>query len=373
MFKSLISLLTGIGLLAGVALGDDVSPQYFFFGDSLTDMGYQNNNPENLLIQKTPIWTSPNGHTWAYYMVRNFGGEALAESQTQPNNKYASRYQPVPTNVDPILEGHNYAAGGATTGSNSMTYDDQYKAPSLIDQVQFYLGGLKKDENISQNYYFIFAGDNDIIKRLGVYVSLSSKLKAFSATGFLTEFDWADTELANNVVQAAEALHQAGASKIVIILPVDFSWTPLIPSLSADLQASDIRVTSEEIQAGVSTAMQRANFLIQDKVSQNPDLKHVLIVDVNRLFRDLAKTQSGGYFEEDMASFGQTKKFRVLYPEVPACTTDETALVCVPTANPSLPGDDPTAHVFEDLVHPTDQVHQIIGDYVHHQVQMHDF
>jgi len=165
----LLFFSTTLALLAPNAWSK-VPEGFFFFGDSLSDSGYQNNNPLVKRLGKTPQWTSPKGHTWVYYFLQDYADYSPnIDTTLMPNNvDAASLYNPVPTHILPILDGNNFATGGSTTGSAGILNSDAYKAPSLLEQIDYFVRTYapKHAIAISENEYLIWSGNNDLMKKL---------------------------------------------------------------------------------------------------------------------------------------------------------------------------------------------------------------
>jgi len=71
-----------------------------------------------------------------------------------------------------------------------------------------------------------------------------------------------------------------------------------------------------------------------------------------------------GNFQETPQQFGKQQAFLITNNKESACPPNQLALSCIPVVHNA------EHYVFEDLAHPTDQTHQIIGDYVYYQSQL---
>ena len=350
---------------------------FFFFGDSLTDSGYQNNNPTVKSINKTPLWTSPNGHTWAYYFLKHHAKQTPHANFTLlPNNKIASAlYNPVPTNILPNLDGNNFAAGGSTTEGPGVLNSKRYKAPSLLEQVDYFINTYAPQHAtaISQQEYLLWSGDNNLMKKLVIEMTIEHVLQKlylgrpaaamdlFDFKKLSSRFSKTETQIADNLLTAVTRLKKAGAKKIVVLLLPDVGDAPLIKTLTQDLNKNGSNtLTAAEFSAQMSIVTRTTNQLIRNQLAN----MQVAIVDVNKVLHPLMTMKTPGYFKETPPQFGQQQSFFIFNNQEPACPPNELALTCIPSQ------ENAAHHVFEDLAHPTDQTHQMIGDYVYYQSEL---
>ena len=346
------------------------SPHFFFFGDSLTDSGYQNNNPTVKSLGKTPQWTSPHGHTWAYYFLQNYARENPETNTTlKPNNKDAAVYfHPAPSHINPILDGNNFAAGGSVTSGHGILNNKEYKSPSLLNQIDYFVDTYAPSHSvaISQHEYLIWSGGNNLMKQLAITVSverslqrvhlgkLASALHLFNLQKLSKEFHSTETQIANNLFTAVDTLQRAGAKKIVVILLPDPGVTPLIKNLTHGLEPAN---AAAQLSAAMATVTDDTNALIRKTLAGT----HAKIIEINQVMRPITTMSTPGNFQETPQQFGKQRSFLITNNKGAACKPTQLALTCIPTvANASH-------YVFEDSVHPTDQTHQIIGDYVYYQ------
>jgi phospholipase/lecithinase/hemolysin len=374
MIKDLILFLT---LVLSTLNACAFQPQgFFFFGDSLSDSGYQNNNPLVKKSGKTPQWTSPNGHTWVYYFLQNYEQRSSSTNTTlMSNNMDASAlFRPIPTHIIPILDGNNFAAGGSTTGSIGIINSKEYKAPSLLNQINYFVNiyAPKHSTNIALNEYLIWSGDNDLIKKLAIEMWFERQLQKwdlsraaaalhlFDLRKSSTRFTKTENQIAANLLSAVTTLQKAGAEKIIVILLPDIGDSPFISSLTHGLQQkSGSLITSAELSAEMHRVTKNTNALIREKLAHT----RAIFIDVNEILQPLISMATPGHFQETPQQFGKQKDFLITNNKGTACRSNQQALTCIPTvANAQH-------YVFEDLLHPTDQTHQMIGDYVYYQSQ----
>ena len=327
-------------------------------------------------LGKTPQWTSPNGHTWVYYFLQNYAQYSPSINTTlMPNNMDAAAlYNPIPSHIKPTLDGNNFAAGGSTTGGIGIINNAEYKAPSLLNQVNYFVNTYapKHSTAIALNEYLIWSGDNDLIKKLAIemwFERLLQKWRLNRPAAALHLFDLhkassrfikTENQIVKNLLTAVTTLQKAGAEKIVVILLPDIGDTPMINSLTHGLQKnSGSLITSEELSAEMHLVTKNTNALIREKLAQT----HVIFVDVNEVLQPLISMATPGHFQETPQRFGKQKDFLITNNKGTACQPNQQALTCIPSV------DNAQHYVFEDLVHPTDQTHQLIGDYVYFQSQ----
>jgi phospholipase/lecithinase/hemolysin len=146
------------------------TPQHIVvFGDSLSDDGYQDQNPT--VKNKQPTWTSPKGQVWAEHLAH-----LLLHAPLRPNN-----LNPLPTPntnyVSGKLSGNDYAAGGATTTGTGFS-NLHYNPPSLLQQIKSYLG---KPSSKRPPSIFIWVGANNLLKPIFLHHVLPTKQTADTA------------------------------------------------------------------------------------------------------------------------------------------------------------------------------------------------
>lgn len=349
---------------------------FYFFGDSLTDSGYQNNNPDVLRIKKTPQWTSPGGHVWVYYFMQNVLRDCKSGKQfLTPNNKDAGfLFNPVPRYIKPVLDGNNFAAGGSTTGSTGILNSVNYKSPSLLEQIQYFLAYyvVQNQLKLDKQTYLIWSGSNDLIKKLVIEIKVAGWLKKLhlytlaramhilDLRTISAHFVSTERQIANNLTYVVQQLQQAGAKRIVVLLLPDTGVTPLMDNLVSDFSADEI--TKHQLAQQMHQVVRQVNALIIEQLTP----RHVLLVDINKALLPVLATSVPGYFVEQSRLFGKSSRFFVYDKKHPACP-DEKALTCIPKVKQAA------HYVFEDLLHPTAQTHHIMGDYVYFQLSRSGF
>jgi outer membrane lipase/esterase len=320
----------------------------YVFGDSLSDEGVQNNNPIVLAIPgKNPVWSIPNdAHTWPYYLAQK-----LEVSDPGPNNK---AFIPTATSkndyVSGNLNGTNYAAGGATTNSDSYNSNPDYDAPSILMQVNYYLqqSNGKADP---QGLYILWAGANDLFETLYDDIS-SGKSQAEIGADILAS----EKSAVANLKTAAIQLHNAGAKTIMVINLPDLGKVPEFIALGE--------------QAAQALTMASTNFSI-DINSEFVDLSFRIIgFDtfnmLNKVIHDA--TTSHQYTDH----LGVTYTIDDVRNEADPCAQiqnpqeNNKALYC-DVSNTDTAS---TQHLFADLVHPSDMTHRIIADEIYYALKI---
>lgn len=305
--KKLVLLLCSLGLAIGCASQVSAFDKLVVFGDSLSDMGYQ--DKLGPLIHKSPLWTSPGGEAWPFY---------LAHDLNLPTITVNNSTVPLETNVyvSALGEGDDYAAGGAVTKGVGIG-SSGYAPPSVHQQVLRYLTEHAKDDQ-SERLFVLWAGAND------VSMALADEDPATTAI-------MAARQAADNVFADAILLRAHGARHVVIVNLPDLGSTPLAlaqpalkPLLSAATDAFNMELSSQRGRG-------------------------VLLFDAHGFFDALIankETQVGG------------KTYRFDNVTEANCSGDIasiSAINCVPPSRSSV------QYLFEDGIHPTDAGHQVLA------------
>lgn len=302
--------------------------QVYFFGDSLTDSGFNNLFPGRP-ANKAPTFTTLGGYTWSQYVAHDVKGFPLPTYPAGQADLITNNTTPTqgPGFVLPILTGVDYAAGGSTTNSlgNVLTY-----APSLVQQVNHYLATAPQtlDPNA---VYFIWSGANDILTLLNP-AHLPTELQLLMAAH----------NAAVNIANEASALSARGAKRIVVLSLPNIGLTPAITGL-----ASQIPTLPGQLQTVTFTFNSMLNQELGRVLQQQRNDTKILYFDVYTLFNQvIAATINGQPFVVGGASF----KFTNFTNE--ACGPGVSAILCTQTGG----GD-----IFADSVHPTDMAHRALS------------
>lgn len=322
------------------ALSYNAISQVYFFGDSLTDSGFNNlwSFPFPLPSGKAPTFTTYGGHTWSQYVARDVKGFVLPvypgpnPADTITNNSI----YPVPGFASGTLTDIDYAAAGSATNSTGV---GETWAPSLDNQVSQYLAtsGNKADPNA---VYFIWSGANDLLRLL------SNSPPATEA-----QFLAAAQQAAINVALEVGRLSSAGAKRVVVLSLPNIGLTPLISGAAISTNNPSLPATMKTLSFTFNSMlnMQLGLIIKQYKIK-------VLYIDVYTLLDNVIQaTQQGRPY----VVAGQSFQF-VNYTS-PACSTVPTAIYC--------PSDAPNGYIFADTLHPTDMAHRVLSLWVETQLQ----
>lgn len=352
--KPLLSLVCSTILCCGISANaqalqfTDIS-QVYFFGDSLTDSGFNNlipflPSPPYPLFPagKAPTFTTYGGYTWSQYVAHDIKGYQLPVydmsnlpivPDTITNN--TTPLIPGLWPVLPDLTGIDYACGGSSTDSFGYPITVFPYAPSLVDQVNHFIATqtLPLDPNA---VYFIWSGANDI------FTTLSGP----------NPNQFALIETANNaahvIADQVELLGKNGAKRIVVMslpnlgIAPEFAAAAVVdPSLPGNLQSLTFTYNS---------------FLNQylGHVMKTSQVKVLLIDTYDLLDQVILDTQAGRPYRINGEEFYFTN-----YTD-PACGAGVSALYC--------PEGTPSGYVFADGVHPTDEAHKLLSRYVEVQI-----
>lgn len=327
------------GLMSGAqAIPFSQISQVYFFGDSLTDSGF--NDLWDLAVSalptgKAPTFTTFSGYVWAQYIARDIKGFTLplypAGSYPFPNPADTITNNTTPLNgagpVSGTLTGVDYAAAGSTTNSTGV---GETWAPSLHTQIQHFIStkGGRLDPNA---VYFIWAGANDFLALLSGLMPSELQLLMTAQTAAI------------NIANEVAILSQHGAKRVVVMSLPNIGITPLITQIA---NGGNIPT----LPASMKTATYTFNSLLNQQLGQiiaQYGVK-VLYVDVYTLLDNvIIATQAGRPYQVA----GQSFQF-VNYTQ-PACGNVPAAIYC--------PSGTPTGYVFADTLHPTDMAHRLLS------------
>ncbi len=327
------------------ALSFDQISQVYFFGDSLTDSGFNDRWYLTGLTTpgKAPTFTTYGGYTWAQYVARDIKNFVLPiyppvlPPDPSPPDTITNNTTPLNGSsplVSGLLTGVDYAAGGSTTNSTGV---GEAWAPSLHMQIQHFLATKTFDAN---TVFFIWSGANDILA-----VLLSGPMP--TQLQFLQAANTAAMNIANEVA----ALSLRGAKRFVILSLPNIGYTPLIMQIAA---ANHLPTLPAQIK---TVSFTFNSFLNQQlgKVIAKYGIK-VLYVDVYTLLDNVILATKAG---QPFVVAGQSFEF-VNYNQ-PAC----------PTADPdsiNCPSGAPNNYIFADTLHPTNMAHRLLSLMVEEEI-----
>src|SRR5579885_1701411 len=313
------------------ALGFDQISQVYFFGDSLSDSGF-NDLIFGASSPKAPTFVNSGGYTWAQYIARDVKGFTLPvyPSASAPNPQdlitnntiFFGAGDPV---VSGTLNGIDYAAAGSTTNSTG----NGIAAPSLVQQIAFFLGthSTPVDPNA---VYFIWSGANDFLVLLSGPTPTQLQLLQTANT--------AATNIANQVA----LLSANGAKRIVVITLPNLGLTPLIVGMNNPTLSANLKTVTFTFNSMLNQKL--------GKVISQYGTKVLYIDSYDLLNNVISLTESGKPFVVSGQSFQFTNATNAL------CAS---ALTCFSATN---------GHIFADPVHPTDMAHRALSLYVEEQI-----
>lgn len=366
VLSSIVCLLYCLLPQADAALAPlDQIRAVYFFGDSLTDGGFNNNLavfpfvfPVPYPAGKAPTFTTWGGYTWAQLIAHNIGGLPLpplpyAGSDDITNNTTPTN-PPGFATVYPALTGVNYACGGSTTDSSGYSL---FWAPPLTAQIQQFLsdqGNVLSGDDV----YFIWAGSNDLLATAQVNApipagcptqpldkALACKLKTKAGL------------VAKTIAEQVALLKQHGAKRVVVLKLPNLSSTPfmqleiapLYPTLDPAALAVGVKnlvfFFNAELnkqlglvdQAFGTSTMYLDTYSFLDEVIKKAHARQGFVIDGQAFFFDNAT---------DMAC-----------NSTPATLT-QSALFCPPSSQTKK------GYVFADGLHPTYEAHTALAAYV---------
>ncbi|MHB1949157.1 MAG: SGNH/GDSL hydrolase family protein [Gammaproteobacteria bacterium] len=314
--------------------------QVYFFGDSLTDSGFNDlwSFPTPLPTGKAPTFTTFGGYTWAQYVARDIKGFVLPvyPGPNPPDTITNNSIYPVPGFVSGTLRGVDYAAAGSTT--NSTGFNETW-APSLLQQVSYYLSTTHQvaDPNA---VYFLWSGANNILKLL-TSSPLPNQLQLLTAA----------SAAANDIANAVTLLSRSGAKRVVVLALPNIGYTPLINQIAIAQNIPTLPASMQTLCFSFNSMLNTALGYVIAKYGIK-----VLYVDVyNLLDQVILATKAGRPYSVG----GQS--FQFVNYTTPACSTVSSAIYCPSTA--------PNNYVFADVLHPTDMAHRVLSLFVETQIQ----
>jgi outer membrane lipase/esterase len=317
--------------------------QVYFFGDSLSDGGFNDvwANPMRPPLGKAPTFVSFGGYTWAQYVARDIKGFILPvypgpfpEDTLTNNSFYSSR--PIPKLVSGKLTGVNYAASGSTTSSTGFR---ENWAPSLQQQITKYLAtsGGTADPNA---VYFIWAGANDILILVNP-PTMPTDVELLTAA----------QKAATNIGNVAALLSASGAKRIVVLSLPNVGMAPLIARYAAVYNMPALPGYMKNVSFFFNSMLNTQLGKVIAKYGT-----HILLVNVYGLFDNVVlATQKG----QPYTVAGQSFQF-VNYKD-PACETAPSAMYC--------PSSAPNNYIFADMFHLSDMSHRLLSLEVEKEIQ----
>lgn len=312
------------------ALAMDLSKisQVYFFGDSLTDSGFNDGLTPFLPPGKAPTFTTFGGFTWSQFIAHDIKGFPFPvyPGPSVPDLITNNSIEVHPPEVTGTLTGVDYAAAGSTT--NSTGFIETY-APSLHQQIAFYLSSIPQGQRLDPHaVFFIWSGANDF-------------LVALSTSPFPTELQllMVAQTAAQNIANEVAELAARGARRVVVISLPDFGLSPFANSLPVPGAPATLKTLSFTFNSMLNT--QLAHVITRFGIK-------ILYVDVYELLNKVVNATKLG---QPFVVGGQS--FLFVNYTTPACGTGVSAILCPSTA--------PNNFIFADSVHPTGMTHHVIA------------
>lgn len=276
------------------------------FGDSLSDLGFQDHLGP--VIHKSPLWTSPGGKTWPFYLAHDLGTPTIGVNNT-------TAVDGKNTFVSALGKGGDYAAGGATTDGQGIG-SSSYTPSSIHAQINHYLEEHASDDH-TEDLFVLFGGANDLFQGL-------------SAEDPTTAIMAAAKQAADNIDRDASLLIAHGASHVIVMNLPDLGQTPF----------------AQKQQKGLPELLSGATQLFnQELLAELP--KEASLFDVKTLFDSLIAKKTG--------NFTNVVDTNCEYEES-AGVASVSAISCIPPQR-----DSSEVYLFEDGLHPTDAGHQVLA------------
>ncbi|CAM2923744.1 lysophospholipase A [Legionella steigerwaltii] len=324
--------------------------QVVFFGDSLTDSGFNNTFTTAAGIpDKAPTFTTFNGYTWAQYVANDILGVPLLPPGTlfpALNDKMTNNTTPLfmdptkPPFPPPVLlpNGFNYAAGGARTAEEPGV-SIFYWAPSVARQVTNYLSTAPQKLD-PKAMYFIWSGANDIL--FGIQEQLNP-------IAFMQLIDVTTTQIKEQV----EALAERGAQRIVVLSLPNIGVTPFINGLAVTIGDPTLPGNIKNLSYMFDSLLKQKLGTVSKRYKKHHEVK-ILYFDTYTALDNLISNAEAG--EPTVVS-----GIPFLFENVtsPVCTAP-IAILCQQTSNNFL---------FADGVHPTDMAHRALSLEVENQIR----
>lgn len=374
LIQNIIKILACTALLSAFSNTFAANPlgvdQMVIFGDSLSDAGVQDQNPD-VRAGKEPTWTNKGAKVWPELVA-----DLMGIAPPAPNNQgYFTDATITNAYVSGNLGGTDYAAGGSTTGAAGYGSKNEYFPPALRTytdaqgfshegQVERYLSLHQKAD--PKALYVIWSGPNDIFSFIQKVIASGQKP---DITKLMNELNTVLTSAANNVSYSAKLLYNAGAKHIMVLSMPNLAITPEFETL-AKRNPTIGPVIDEALQAisyGAGSAYNAA--LMQSGIPSSVLIGLNVYTTLNGIYSSVASKGAFTY------SFnGKTESI-----------TNMIDMVCPQPASWPLFGDNPalvcanqisdfTGYFFADGVHPSTYGQQIIANLIYNAtLGKHDF
>ena len=290
------------------------------FGDSLSDTGNDLAATTNKLVPAIPPSVSPYA---TYWQGRFSNGPVAVEYMWQLITRKST------AEVTPFLVGGidkraavNFAFGGAGAGLQNLTPNNFY-VPGLLGQVGLYKTALAGRKPAPATLYVVWSGANDYLQNVTDQPSV----------------------VVENIVQSIRLLYATGARDFLVPNLPDMGGTPFVKAQGASAQFT---LLTKAHNALLATALNTLSSLPGMKISR---------LDVFALGETLVNS---GAVNADV-------------PALAVVSPDPTVVDCLfrdPTTCKNVPLNTPIPpFLYWDVLHPTPQVHGIIGSAMYAALQ----
>ncbi|MCW8386237.1 SGNH/GDSL hydrolase family protein [Fluoribacter dumoffii] len=323
--------------------------QLVFFGDSLSDSGFNNTfTLINGTPDKAPTFTTFNGYTWSQYVAHDILGVPLLPPGTlfpSLNDKITNNTTPLyidpsrPPPPTPVLlpKGFNYACGGARVVAEPGV--NFYWAPSIARQVQNYLATAPKKLD-PKAMFFIWGGANDMLS------GIASQLNPIA---FMQLIDQTTTQ----IVQQVEALSARGAKRIVVLSLPNIGVTPFITRLAGTIGNPSLPADIKNLSFMFDSLLNQKLGAVMKRYKHH-DVK-ILYFDTYMALDNLISNALAG---RPTVVNGISFLFKNVTD--PVCTAP-LAILCQQTSN---------NYLFADSVHPTDMAHRALSLEIENKIKL---
>lgn len=316
------------------------SGQFYFFGDSFTDSGFNNFFPGRP-AGKAPTFTTYGGHIWSQYLAHDLKGYPYPDYNNPPAvDKITNNTTPLsphqgPAPVFPNLTGIDYAAGNSTTNAGGFVLA---WAPSLHAQIENFLTTpcIEVDPD---DVVFIWAGTYDL-------------LAALTSSPNPTELDLlkaADTAT-RNIAKEVVLLTTKGYKNVVVVNLPNLGYTPLINGIAAQTQNPDL---PGSIQTLTFTFNSMLNQRLGEVIASYGT--HLLYVDAYDLLDNVVTA-----IKAEKPYIFNGKPFIFSNYQTPSCGA-VTSIRC--------PAGTPKDYVYADTLNFTGRFHRLLARVVEHQLK----
>lgn len=327
-----------LALVSQVAIGDPIVPALIIFGDSIVDVGNNNNLPTTIKANFPPygrdfVTRRPTGRFSNGKLAIDFTADYLGFTSYPPAylSQEASDNATILTGANFASAGSGYYYGtprlyGAVALSQQLTYFREYQ-DRLINNV----GRSRAIDLLSGSIYLLSAGTSDYIQNYYI----SPALRA------VYNLDQYSTNLMASYSEFIQSLYGMGARRIGVTNLPPMGCLPAAISLFAPGTNDCI----PRLNVDALLFNNKLNNTSQDLTNKLPGLKLVVFDIYQPLLDMITKPNDNGFFEARRACCGTG--------------TVETSLLC----NARVVGTcmNATEYVFWDGFHPSEAANQVLA------------